>query len=239
MGVKPVVPDLWQVSLGPVNAFLLEAGDGLTLVDTGVAGCGPKIAEAVREIGREPSDIRHIIVTHCHVDHAGSLAEIKRITGATATMHPLDAAMVRKGEGARPLHRTPGLANALICRFLIGAMPTTVEPAEVEHEVGDGDTLPGGLRAIHVPGHCAGQIALLWTRHGGVLFAADAAAHAFGLALSPMHEDLDEGRASLAKLSAFDFEVACFGHGSPIRSGASGQFRRKWPARRPEAAPIG
>ncbi|QEH39096.1 Metallo-beta-lactamase L1 precursor [Aquisphaera giovannonii] len=232
MEAKQVVPGVWQLPITFVNAFLLDTGDGLALIDTGIAGAAPRILEAMRGIGRQPGDLRHILVTHCHADHAGSLADMKRLTGAPATMHPIDAAMTRRGQAMRPLTQAPGLINALVCRFLVGSAPTTVEPAEVEHEAGDGATLPGGIRAIHVPGHCAGQLAFLWPERGGVLFAADAAANAFGLSLSPMYEDIGEGRRSLAKLSALDFEVACFGHGKPILSGASARFARKWPPAR-------
>src|SRR5262249_59826848 len=98
------------------------------------------------------------------------------------------------------------------CRLVLLRAPTEIERAEIEHEVQDGETLPGGLRAIHVPGHCAGQLAFLWPEHGGVLIAADAVANVFGLTLSPMYEDVDEGRRSLSKLAGLEFEVACFGH---------------------------
>lgn len=230
MSATQVVPGLWEISLRFVNAFLLDSGDGLTLVDTGMAGSTPKILEAVRSIGRSPADIRHILVTHCHGDHAGSLAELKRITGAPATMHPADAAMVRAGKALRPLRPAPGLLNAFLGRFLLLAAPTGIEPTEVEHEVGDGEMIANGLRALHVPGHCAGQLAFLWPQHGGVLIAADAAEHIFGLALSPMYEDVAQGRRSLAKLAALDFAVACFGHGRPIPSEAGARFRQKWPS---------
>ena len=109
-------------------------------------------------------------------------------------MHPTDAGMVRAGKTKRPLTRAPGLRNALICWFFIRSVPTEVEPAEIEHEVQDGSMLPGGLQVIHVPGHCAGQLAFLWPEHGGVLIAADAAANALGLALSPVYEDLAEDK---------------------------------------------
>lgn len=49
-----------------------------------------------------------------------------------------------------------------------------------------------------------------------------------GLGYSVGYEDLEEGRRSLAKIAALDFEMACFGHGKAITQGASGQFRRKW-----------
>lgn len=232
MSATPIVPGLWAVKIRFVNAYLLDAGNGLTLIDTGIADSAPAIVDAVRSIGRQPSDIRHILVTHCHTDHSGSLAEMKRLTGAPATMHPLDAAMVREGRSRRPLVPAPGLVNAILCRLLIGFAPSSIEPAEIEHEAHDGEDLPAGVRAIHVPGHCAGQLAFLWPEHGGVLIAGDVAANIRGLSLALVYEDLAEGVRSLSRLAGLDFEVACFGHGKPITSGASGQFRRKWPAAR-------
>ena len=228
MSAKVVVPGLWEVPIGFVNVFLLDLGDGLTLIDTGVPGSAPKILDAVREIGREPSEIRQLIATHCHSDHSGSLADLKRLTGAPAAMHPIDAAMVREGKAIRPYTIAPGLLNAVVTRLVVFRAQKEVEPTEIEHEIRDGETLPNGLRAIHVPGHCEGQLAFLWPEHGGVLIAADAAANVLGLGLSPIYEDLERGKRSLAKLAAMEFEVACFGHGRPIRSGASRRFDRKW-----------
>src|SRR3954469_23152807 len=119
MYTKQGVPGLWEVKIGFVNAFLLDTGDGLALIDTGIPGSPPKIQEAVRSIGRDTTDIRHILVTHCHSDHSGSLAEMKRLTGAPATIHPIDATMVREGKAKRPLSPAPGLFNAFVCRFLL------------------------------------------------------------------------------------------------------------------------
>src|SRR4051794_29878431 len=80
----------------------------------------------------------------------------------------------------------------------------------IEHAARGGETMSLGLRAVHLPGHSAGQLALLWPERGGVLIAADAAANVFGLALSPLYEDVEEGRWSLSLLAALEFEVACF-----------------------------
>lgn len=228
MKATPIKPGLWKLSLGFVNAFLLDSGDGLTLIDTGVADSAPRIAEAIRSIGKDVRDVRRIAVTHCHSDHAGSLAAMKRLTGAPAIMHAEDASMVREGQAIRPLHPAPGLLNAFVHRFLVGKAPTTIEPTEIEELVVDGDVLPGGLRVLHVPGHCLGQIAILWPESRGVLIAADAAANALRLAPSPLYEDFQEGLRSLSKLAALDFDCACFGHGKPILSGAADRFRETW-----------
>lgn len=229
MTPKQIVPGLYTLPLGAVNAFLIDS-DGLTLIDTGFGNSAEKIAAAVRDLGRQPGDIRHVLVTHCHPDHAGGLAALKRMTDAPAYMHPADAALVRTGKIPPHLKPAPGLLNYILFRIVIGFAGAEYEPAGVEREINDSDELPiaGGIRAIHVPGHCAGQLAFLWPKHGGVLFAADTASNMMGLGYSLGYEDLEEGQRSLAKLAALDFEVACFGHGKAIVQGAANQFRRKW-----------
>jgi glyoxylase-like metal-dependent hydrolase (beta-lactamase superfamily II) len=230
MSVTQIVPSVYKIPLGMVNAFLIDTGD-LTLIDTGVADSANDILDAVREIGRRPSDVDRIVVTHCHADHTGSLAKLKGATGAPAYMHADDAALVREGQADRPMEPAPGLIPRLITKVLMRGGPMTTQPADIEYEVADGDELDvaGGLRAVHVPGHCAGQLAFLWPRHGGVLFVADAASNMFGrLGWSIVYEDFEAGKRSLVKLADMAFEVACFGHGRTMTRGASGRFRQKW-----------
>jgi glyoxylase-like metal-dependent hydrolase (beta-lactamase superfamily II) len=229
MAIKQIVPNVYAIPLGMVNAFLIDADEPI-LIDTGIPGSADKIIQAVRELGKQPADIRHILVTHCHADHTGSLAVLKAETGAPAYMHPLDAAMVRQGESMRPAEPGPTLLLKLMVPLLMRGRSTGIETAEIEHEVEDGTELDlaGGLKAIHVPGHCAGQLAFLWPQHGGVLFAADTASNMFSLGWAIIYEDLEEGIRSLVKLAALDFEVACFGHGKAIVGGAAERFRQKW-----------
>ena len=120
----------------------------------------------------------------------------------------------------RPVEPAPGLLPKLIVKLFMGSRSTTIDVAKIEHEVQDGDELDiaGGIQVIHVPGHCAGQLAFLWPQHGGVLFAADVASNMFGLGWSIIYEELAEGKRSLAKLAAMSFDVACFGHGKAIVS---------------------
>ena len=223
-----IVEGLWQINLGAVNAFLVDQGE-LTLIDTGLPKSEDKIVAAIESIGKKVTDLKHIIVTHCHPDHAGSVAALKRMSGARVYMHPTDAAMVRRGEAVRPMTPSPGLLRGLMYRLFIPKKPVPLEPCAIDQEINDGTELPiaGGLKAIHIPGQCAGQVALLWPRRR-LLFAADACANmpTFGYALC--YESLEDGKKSLRKLAALDFDVAVFGHGGPIKSGASAKFKEKW-----------
>jgi glyoxylase-like metal-dependent hydrolase (beta-lactamase superfamily II) len=233
MSIKQLLPGLYAIGLGPVNVFLIDDGDALTLIDTGTSGSERPILEALAKVGRAPADVRNILVTHCHPDHAGGLAALKSATGAEAWMHADDAALVRTGVVSRPIKAAPGLLNRVLKRLLIDTTPGVVPPAEVEHEVADGDVIPlaGGLCAIHAPGHCAGQLAFLWQRHGGVLFAADTCSNMLGLAYSVVYEDLEEGKRSLHKLAGAEFANATFGHGRAIIGGADARWRGKWDGR--------
>jgi glyoxylase-like metal-dependent hydrolase (beta-lactamase superfamily II) len=234
MPPKQIVPGLYAIPAGPVNTFLIDTPDGCTLIDAGFPGKADTILGAVRSLGKQPSDIRHIVVTHAHPDHIGSLAALKEATGAPAYIHPLDAPIAAAGRGFRPVRPAPGLLRHLMFRAFV-RMGQTVPPATAEFHVRDGDVLPvapGGLKALAAPGHCAGQLAFLWPQHGGVLFAADACSSMLGLGWSICYEDFDAGRRSLARLAAQNFEVACFGHGGAIRGGAAARFRAKWGAGR-------
>jgi glyoxylase-like metal-dependent hydrolase (beta-lactamase superfamily II) len=228
MHAREVVPGLYQLPLGSVNVFLLRSGDGLALIDTGPPGCAGDVLAEVEALGFTPSDVHDIVATHAHYDHTGSLAALEDATGARAWMHPLDAALVRQGQTMRPYRVAPGLLSRVLYWLFVRGNDDAVEPPEVSHEVEGGDVIPvaGGLEVLHAPGHCAGQIALRWPEHGGVLFAADAAAHAFGLRLSLIYENLNEGRRTLRTLAQQPFEVAVFGHGDPITTDAASRFRK-------------
>lgn len=227
MSVKKLADDIFILP-GLVNIYLLETNDGLMLLDTGFAGSAKKIMSAIQEIGRTPADVRNILLTHCHPDHIGSAAVMKRATGATVWAHPVDAPLIETGTtGRRPMFPSPGLRNRLMTRVL-GARIRQVEPVKVDRLLEDGECPPFApdLTAIHAPGHSAGQIALLWRRRGGVLFAADTCVNRGGFKMIVATEDPRLARASLAKIAKLEFESVCVMHGSPMMTGGGKAFRQ-------------
>jgi glyoxylase-like metal-dependent hydrolase (beta-lactamase superfamily II) len=86
--MKKITNRLYQISLGAVNAFLIE-DDGLTLVDTGLPGSTATVFAALREAGKNPADIKRIILTHLHADHSGNAADIQRPTPACTPTTPM------------------------------------------------------------------------------------------------------------------------------------------------------
>jgi glyoxylase-like metal-dependent hydrolase (beta-lactamase superfamily II) len=74
-----------RVSLGFVSAYVLVRGREAAVVDTGVAGSGPQLEAGLSAAGASWEDVRHLVVTHHHPDHAGSVADVMdAAAGATA-----------------------------------------------------------------------------------------------------------------------------------------------------------
>jgi glyoxylase-like metal-dependent hydrolase (beta-lactamase superfamily II) len=115
-----------------------------------------------------------------------------------------------------------------MCRLLVDPNER-VEPVAIDEPLTAGDILPiaGGIEVIHTPGHCAGQVALLW-HPGRMLFAADVCMNLMGLGDPLGFENLEEGRASQRKLASLSFDAVGFGHGKPIARDASTRFRKKF-----------
>ena len=116
---QQVVPGLFVIPTGIVNTFLIDAPDGCALVDAGLPGRDVDILRGVAAAGWRPTDIRHLIVTHAHPDHIGSLAAVRAATGAAVYCHPADAPIVAAGGAFRPLDVTPDVVNGLVWRLFV------------------------------------------------------------------------------------------------------------------------
>jgi glyoxylase-like metal-dependent hydrolase (beta-lactamase superfamily II) len=215
-----IVPGVYQFSgwfgagVWGANVYLL-VGDDLALVDTGFRGRAKQILRKVQRLGYSPSDIAKIIITHHHGDHVGSLAALKEVTRAKVVAHPADALYI---DGRLP---QPGPARPrwLSMAFAPFSWLWSTTPVAVDVQVNDGDELPilGGVRILHTPGHTPGSISLL-LQHKGVLIVGDVLAHRFGLRLPSkgFTVDIAQEILSIKRVASLEFDVICFGHGSPI-----------------------
>ncbi len=228
MVLKRIVDGAYLLPLGSANAVLLDGGSELALVDAGFPGKVSVVLDAIRQLGRNSNDLRHLIFTHHHPDHIGSAAAIVRETGATTYMHPIDAPIAEAGGPFRPMDPAPGLLPRTAYRF-VWHPEERMEPVKIDRHMTEGDTLPiaGGLQVIGTPGHCAGQVAFLWQGER-MLIAGDVGMNIIGLGDPVGFENLIEGRRSQRKIATLRFDAAVFGHGRSIGSGASERIRAKW-----------
>jgi glyoxylase-like metal-dependent hydrolase (beta-lactamase superfamily II) len=139
------------------------------LLDTGLVGERPQIRRRLRQLGLGPRDVRAILLTHGHLDHAGNLAWAKAWTGAPIYAHPAEQAHI---DG-----NFPYAGAARWCGHLERAGRALLRagaPARIDVPLADGDELPfwGGLRVVHLPGHTLGHCGFFSARHR-VLFCGD------------------------------------------------------------------
>ncbi len=227
--MEHVAGPIHRVPLGFVSAYLVDSAEGGVLVDTGVPGRSETLLAAARELSpvAGPHGLHRIVVTHCHVDHAGGLAAVAAASGVPVLAHRLDAPVIRAG-GPQPPAIPEGRVARLLSPLFGRVGPRRLEPAPVHGELEDGASAPGGLRVIHTPGHTPGHLSLLWPEEGGVLIAGDAAGRMFGrLGLAVVNAEPAIARRTFARLAELEFDVACVGHGPVLRGRANAAFRRR------------
>jgi glyoxylase-like metal-dependent hydrolase (beta-lactamase superfamily II) len=187
------------------NVYVVESGDGLMVVDTGIPGNAKHILRCVESLGRSSDDVRLIVLTHWHVDHVGSAAELKRLTGARVAIHELDAPILAGGQLPSKGRR----AMRLIIRLF------RVRPITPDLRLAEGDEV-GGFRVIHVPGHTAGSIALY---RDGVTFSGDALLGDGQGGIKPpdprLSLDPEQATASAARIRELPLTLLLPGHGAP------------------------
>ncbi len=222
-----ILPGLYGIDFGGrVWAYLLRTGRRWTLIDAGFAGDLPLIEAELGTLDAKVSHIGRIVLTHCHLDHVGTVAEIQKMSEVETMAHRLDAPVIRcEATVAEPVLSEQ--EKRLMEQLQAGGM-TEAPPASVERELEDGDTIDlGGDEAlvVHVPGHTDGSIAL-YVASRGLLFTGDAVASLGRPIVGVFNVDPKRARQSFKRLAELEFEAACFGHGSPMTSGAAEAMRK-------------
>jgi glyoxylase-like metal-dependent hydrolase (beta-lactamase superfamily II) len=206
---------------GRVHAFLVDQGGELSLVDTLFESDARLVLDAIRAIGRQPSDLKRIAITHGHRSHLGGLARLKQESGATVHAHAWEADIVAGDRAAQAVSILPRQSPRLL-PFQLGlwlGRPKHV-PCAVDEELRDGDAF-GPFQVVHAGGHSPGHLAFWWPERR-FLVAGDAVAtwpelcpgwHAFNL-------DKRKHHATLQRLAALEAATLGVGHGEPVVEGA-------------------
>lgn len=200
----PITDEICQVGGRGLSApndaaiYLVSVDGCAALIDAGCGDATDMILANGEAVGANPARIEALLLTHCHYDHVGGAAALRRRLGCKVVAHTLDAACIETGDHEVSAASWYGahLERCAVDRKLSGAG---------EELVLGGRT----INAIHIPGHSPGSVAYLVESQGRrVVFAQDV--H------GPLHPSLlsnaGDYRNSLLRLLELDADILCEGH---------------------------
>ena len=172
--------EVHSLSLGMVQAYLLSFDRGLILVDAGMPGYTNRVLRKMAALGQR--ELHLIYITHAHIDHYGSAAELRRITNAPIAIHSADEDAMSRGES--PLGEPRGRGRIVSSFMPLAERLIPLEPTKPDIVLKDGDSLSDhGVDAcvLHTPGHTRGLSSLIVERKYafvGDLLSTDGKPHA-------------------------------------------------------------
>jgi metallo-beta-lactamase class B len=146
-----VYGNTYYVGTKGLSSVLITSKEGHILIDGALPASAQMIVAHVRELGYRIEDVKLILNTHVHFDHAGGIAELQKLTGAKVAASPPTAKVMASGEvdNADPQY---------------GQLPKITPIANVQ-VVKDGETLQVGSLSIiahFTPGHTPGGTTWAW-----------------------------------------------------------------------------
>jgi len=200
---KHIIGNIYYVGPAGVSSWLITTPEGHILIDTTFEECVPQICTNIEKLGFRVGDIKIILNSHAHVDHAGGHAAMKRRTGAQIVASAADAHLMETG-GADDFSPFP--------KDLLAYTP--VKPDRI---VRDGDMVSLGgvtLTAHLTPGHTKG--ATTWTMplqqdgktYQVLFFSSTSIADPTPLLHNPIYPGIvDDYNATFKKLKALPCDI--------------------------------
>jgi len=216
-----------------VNAYLIEDGGSITIVDAGLSGLWSDLPRELAAMGRSLEDVRSIVLTHGHSDHVGFAERGRTERGWPVRVHELDAALARgevpnPAKGGGPMRPLP----------LLGFLWWSLRHGARTHHIGvvstygDGATLdvPGSPHVTLVPGHTPGSAVLHFAGHDALLVGDALCTYAVttgrtGPQIAPFSADPDLALANLSRIERIEASLVLPGHGPAWTEGTAEAVR--------------
>ena len=151
-----VFANVYMVGTCGIVSLLVTSPKGHILIDGATAEAAPFIADNIRNLGFQPTDVKYLVSSHEHLDHVGGLAALKGITGAR---------MLARAEARKSLET--GISDPTDPQLAILPPFAGIKVDQIVH---DGETITLGpikLTAIATPGHAPGGTSWTWKSCAG------------------------------------------------------------------------
>ena len=234
--MKEILPGIFLMPLtlsgftpDSVNMYIIQTPEGLISIDTGWDSpqALASMQKQLAEIGASYSDIKKVIITHCHIDHLGMITGLKENFGTQYCLHKKDFDLIKirysDVDNLIPLtdaflqqHGVP--VSELIPPEMQLPVPLHLSKTQPDVLLFGGEEIQAGeytLRVINTPGHTMGHIALYepekkFIFSGDMLLptiATNAAIH-----VQHIENPLKQYKDSLLTLKALDIGLVLPGH---------------------------
>ncbi|WP_345549122.1 subclass B3 metallo-beta-lactamase [Microbulbifer aestuariivivens] len=199
----------WQIGTAGLSALLIKTDAGAVLIDGGMPQMDDLLLDNMRKLGVQPAELRLILHSHAHADHVGSLAAIKRASGAQLVSNAESAVLLARG-GANDIH------------FGDLLYPTV----HADRIVQDGEVVKLGslsLQAHFTPGHTPGSMSWTWSDNRAgkpvrIAYVDSLSAPRYRLLGNPRYPKIvDDYRAAFERVAQLPCDLLLSPH--PRRSG--------------------
>jgi len=203
--------------MGSVNCYLVRAGDGFVLIDTGASNKRAELEKTLHRAGCDSGNLRLIIITHGDFDHTGNAAYLRRQFGAPIAMHKGDSGMAERGDMFWGRKSGNGLIRVLAPVLFHFAQSDRFKPDVLVEDGFDFASYGFDAKAIVLPGHSSGSVGVLTA--DGNLFCGDLLDNTKQPALNSIMDDVEAAKAVLERLRGLQIRMVYPGHGKPFAPG--------------------